>query len=259
MPGWGQWLQGRRREAGRLFGLALLLAVGVTAAIRHPVSQIFPLLALTLAWYSVWDAARHGLPAGEGDDAARPLKLALLSAVVVFSTLTGGYALLDRQYELLRINSDRYAPNFQRADELMVRRFAPPLTRLRRGDVVIGSPNGADPQAWEMIWRGEGGETPPPAWSGPAIDRVIGLPGDRIDGSGALLRVNGVLLPPDQRPLAFTATPPFNAEVPPGHVAVWNSGNTVPGSTPLVMLPEAGINGQVVAISQPAERRRGIH
>src|SRR4051812_28571842 len=40
MPGWGQWLQGRRREAGRLFGLALLLAVGVTAAIRHPVSQI---------------------------------------------------------------------------------------------------------------------------------------------------------------------------------------------------------------------------
>jgi signal peptidase I len=260
LPGLGQWLQGRRRAAGALLGLALLLAVALIASIRNPLSGTVAALALLLIWYSVWDAARHAFPLGLADEGARFLRLvrlALLSAAMLFSTLAGGYLLLARRYELMVINTFRYTPVLLPGDELMVRRLEHPLARLRRGDVVIGSPGGADPRSWVVHYGGEAETMAPPAGAGPIIDRVIGLPGDRIDGAGTSLWVNGAPLPPERWPLAFTPGPRFTAVVPPGCVAVWEPGAGAEAE-PLFMLPASGINGQVVAVTGPVERRRWV-
>jgi signal peptidase I len=219
--------------------MLITLLAGVAAFIHQPASDTLLGLALCLAWYSVWDAALHSFPPSVEDEAACLLRLArlgFLSAGIVLASLAGGYTLLNRRFELWIIRTDQLAPVFLRGDQLMVRPMEHPLLRLQRGDVVV-----------------QGRDT-----LQPVIERVIGLPGDRIEGRGMALAVNGRLLPAERLPLAaLPPSVPFSAVVPRGCVGIRNPGAANDG-VPLLWLAEEEIEGRLVCILQPPERRRWL-
>ncbi len=222
-----------------MVGAAGLLIACIAVSIRHPVSQTFLLLAFGLVWYSVWDTARHSFPAGVNDHAARLLRLTrlgLLSAGIVWGALAGTYVMLNRRYEIARVNTNQIAPLFLQNDELILRRLDRPLSRLQRGDVVIH-------------WRNAPQLT--------IVERVLGLPGDRIEFGRAGLRVNGSRLTAKGQPLSPTPAVPFAVTVPAGCVGLWRPGGGS-GDTSLLMLPESAIDGRVVAVFRPLERRRWL-
>jgi hypothetical protein len=192
-------------------------------------------LLLLVSGYSVWDASIHAFPRAAGPSPAhllRSLRLALLSASVVLFAVAGGLALLNTRYQIWGVSVARLGP-FLAADQLLVQRLDDPLTRLRRGDVVITS-----------------------AGTGVAgIERVIGLPGDRIECLRGVLSVNHRSLPADRLPLNWQLPAgPFTATVPTGSVAFFAPGGGY-GASGLIMVGGPAISGRVVAIYQPPERR----
>jgi signal peptidase I len=237
LPGLGQCLDGRWRIGAVLFAVLVALLAGVVAFIHQPASDVLLGLTLCLMWYSVWDAARHSFPPSVADEAARLLRLVrlgILSAGIVLASLAGGYTLLNRRFELWIIRTDQLAPVFLQGDQLMVRPVEHPLVRLRRGDVVV-----------------QGRDT-----LQPVIERVLGLPGDRIEGRGMALAVNGRLLPSERLPLGFSPPAvPFSVVVPRGCVGIRNPG-PANGGAPLLWLAAEEIEGRLVCTLQPPERRR---
>jgi hypothetical protein len=238
LPGLGQCLDRRWREGAALFGLLVALLVGVAGFIHQPASNTLMGLSLFLASYSVWDVARHRFPPAGADDAARLLRLVrlgFLSSAIVMVWLTGVYSFLNHRFELWTLRTDQLRPAFLWGDQLMVRPLEHPLSQLRRGGVVV---YGRD------------------SLQQPVIERVIGLPGDRIEGRGTALAVNGRLLPPDRMPLRFSPpASPFFAVVPQGCVGIRNP-SVVNGGVPLLWLAAEEIEGRLVCIYQPPERRR---
>jgi signal peptidase I len=248
VPGLGQALD-RRPAAALRFFLGAVGLVGLAAVtIRHPVSNLFLGLPLLLVLASVFEAALHAFPGAGGDSEAeglRALRLGFLSLALVFFTVAGTGLVLSRWLELWTINTDQAAPALMRGDRILVRRLERPVSELRRGDVVLV----ADPEF-------------APEFGGRFIERVLGLPGDRIESDGRELRVNSRVLPPEERPLSWTRFPmACSTTVPAGVVALWTNAQPEvpsPQTTPVLLLPPDRIPGRAVLIYGPAGRRRWL-
>ncbi|MEK7469489.1 MAG: S26 family signal peptidase [Planctomycetota bacterium] len=133
---------------------------------------------------------------------------------------------------------------------------APPV--LRTGDRVLVrvADAGTLPAVGSVVALRMGANS-----DGIVLDRVIGLPGDRIDYSKGEWRRNGTVLEPEARPLAAGPLPDLiSTVVPPGHVFVWPSvnlrvyGAATPGAA-LGLHPLDRLVGTAWRISAPFGRR----
>jgi hypothetical protein len=77
------------------------------------------------------------------------------------------------------------------------------------GDVLVSSGPWTAPRRYArgdlVVYRIHGGAMGGQVRSGWGVDRIIGIPGDRVTFDGQTLRVNGAAVPPAMLPLAGTA------------------------------------------------------
>ena len=177
VPGAGHFFLGDTRRGVRLFAW-FFAALGLSLLLIHSwVSDCLLWVALGLSLYSVWDVVGRAFPPADDTPEAsyyRTLRLGFLSLGTVASTLASFYWLAGQWYPVYHLTTDASAPGIQAGDEVIEQHLARPLPTLRRGDVVLARPDGY-----------------------PIIERVLGLPGDRVDYVGGVLRVNGVQAGPD--------------------------------------------------------------
>jgi signal peptidase I len=255
VPGLGQCAQ-KRFLSGAIFFCSVTLSASLgVLALHHWLSNILFFVALIMIGRGVFDAAHHSFPpATPGAVHWRALRLGLLSTLLVASTVLAAIGVLNVRYALWNMAGDQAAPLFQRGDGLVVERFRTdaPLLEIKRGDIIIADSDG------------------------PIIERVLGLPGDRVSYHNKALRVNGKVLAPPQMPLGFNpAQAPrgyqvnrldFETKVPPGQVLLWA---TVMGNIEEMneygmnahsyfLVNEDVIQGHVIGLFNPPSRRRWL-
>ena len=245
VPGMGHLLQRQWLRAGLLLAATVILFGLIVLLIRNQTSDVLISALLALSLYSVWDVANTVFPRSSADEGAltlRALRLVFVSVGIVAGTVFGVSLFLGRWYALWVFATDQAAPAFLRGDGLMVRRLPHPEQQLHRGDVAVYFED----------------RTLLPI---PQTERVVGLPGDHIAGSGNTLRVNGVSVPLAILPMTFhTLAAPVDIVVGDGQVCLWRglSGNTAEASdaAPYLLVGADQIQGQAIAIYQPPQRRR---
>ena len=227
-----------------LLGLALLL-------LHFWVSDWLLWAALGLSLYSVWDAANRSFPPAASSAEARyyrSLRLGFLSLSTVAGTLASLYGLAGQRYPVYHFATDAGAPALQAGDTVIEQRWSQTVPDLRRGDIVLARPNGY-----------------------PVIERVLGMPGDRVDCAAGVLWVNGIRVGPEGRPLsaAWQASGTFDTIVPAGQVCLWlvpagyypeagEGGGPVPTSS-FATLAAGNIEGRILGVLDPPAHRRWFH
>jgi len=226
-------------------GLALLL-------LRSWASDFLLWAALGLVYYSVWEAANRSFPPAPNSPEARylrSLRLGFLSIGTVAGTLASLYWLAGQWYPLYHLATDASAPGLRAGDEVIEQRLGQPLAYLRRGNIVLAQSNDY-----------------------PIIERVLGLPGDRVEYAGGTLRVNGRRASPDSLPLsaaARQAVGTFDIVVPPGEVCLWRvpagyypeagEGGGPPPTASFTTLNAENIEGRLLGVLEPPVHRRWFH
>lgn len=247
LPGAGHFILGDIWRGVRL--LACFFAMlGLFFLLMHSSASNYLLwAALGLSIYSVWAVAGRVFPPATSIPEARyyrTLRLGFLSLGTVASTLASLYWLAGQWYPVYHLATDASAPGIQAGDDVIEQRLSQPV--LRRGDVVLARPA-----------------------ENPIIERVLGLPGDRVDYAGGVLWVNGVQAGPERLPLsgaARRAAGTFTTVVPAGQVCLWQvPAGTYPeageGGGPLptgsfATLSTSSIEGRVLGVLDPPAHRR---
>ncbi len=246
LPGAGHFILGDTQRGVRL--LAWFFAVlSLSLLLIHSwVSDCLLWATLGLSLYSVWEVASRAFPpAGANPEAGyyRTLRLGFLSLGTVASTLASFYWLAGQRYPVYHLATDASAPGIRAGDDVIEQRLLQPA--LQHGDIVLARP--ADY---------------------PIIERILGLPGDRVDYAGGVLWVNGVQAGPERLPLsgaARQAAGTFNTIVPPGQVCLWQvpagyypeageGGGPAP-SAAFVTFPARDIEGRVLGVLEPPAHR----
>ena len=225
-----------------MLGLALLL-------LHSWAADLLLWAALGLVYYSVWEAANRSFPPALNNPESqylRALRLGFLSIGTVAGTLGSLYWMAGQWYPLYHLATDASAPGLRAGDEVVEQRLARPLAYLRRGDIVLAQSNDY-----------------------PIIERVLGLPGDRVAYTSGALWVNGRRASPDGLPLsaaARQAVGTFDAVVPPGGVCLWRvpagyypeagEGGGPPPSASFATLNAGDIEGRLLGVVEPPARRR---
>lgn len=247
LPGAGHFILGDTKRGVRL-SACFFAVLGLFLLLIHSWASNYLLwAALGLSLYSVWTVAGRVFPPATSSPEARyyrTLRLGFLSVGTVASTLASLYWLAGQWYPVYHLTNDSSAPGIQAGDDVIEQRLSHPA--LRRGDVVLARPA-----------------------ENPIIERVLGLPGDRVDYAGGVLWVNGVQAGPERLPLsgaARRAAGTFNTVVPPGQVCLWQvPAGTYPeageGGGPLptaafVTLSTSSIEGRVLGVLDPPAHRR---
>jgi signal peptidase I len=238
IPGLGQLWQ-RRFLMGAIFfaTTTLLVLLGIATFFAVPSNYFFAAAILT-AWWGIRDAAEHSFPpAPENVRRWRSLRLSLLAITIVSLTICTAFWLASWRYALWNVVGNQGAPVMQAGDALVVERFQTenPLLELERGDIVV-------------------------AYFG--VERVLGLPGDRVIFENGIVRVNGKAVSKNKMPLNFDArSRPFATKVPPGQVLLWQTmlGNIEEYNgvaTTYRLVDEDQLEGRAIGIYNPPSRRR---
>jgi signal peptidase I len=240
IPGLGQLWQRRFLMSAIFFAATTLFVLLGIATFFNAASNFFFAGAILVAWSSILDAANHSFPpAVEKARIWRGLRLSFLALNIVSLTVWGAFWLASSRYTLWTVAGNQGAPVLQSGDGLIVEQFrtANPLLEVERGDIIIADD---------------------------AIERVLGLPGDRVIFENGVLRVNGKTLASQKMPLNFQpGSRPFDAKVLPGQLLIWQamqSGiqryDAIPQAYRLV--PEDQLEGRVIGIYNPPQRRRRL-
>lgn len=247
LPGAGHLLLRDTRRGLLLLASFFAVLGSALLLMRSEVSDWLLWAALGLSLYSVWEAAGRAFPPADGTPEAkyyRTMRLGFLSVSTVASTLASFYWLAGQWYPVYRLTTNANAPALQAGDTVIEQRLSQPAPR--RGDVVL-----AQPAAY------------------PIIERVVGLPGDRVDYAGGVLWVNGVQAGPERLPLsgaARRASGTFSTVVPAGQVCLWQvpageypeageGGGPLPAAA-FVTLSIGSIEGRVLGVLGPPAHRR---
>lgn len=194
------------------------------------------------------DAAHEPKPARGWKRRLGEDSLILVLAVVV--------AILVRTFvaQAYWIPSGSMIPQLQINDRVVVSRLAYDLHRVHRGDIVVfKSPPGVEPpvaQPSNIVARGVHDIGVALGFAQDQtvlIKRVIGLPGNRIEGRNGHVYINGELLVEPYLPKG-TVTSTFGPiTVPPGHVFVMgdNRGDSL-DSRVFGPIPESSIIGRAI-------------
>lgn len=241
VPGLGQMLQHRVLTGIILFAAALLcLGLGVVA-LHNPLSNILLLVLLGIIGYSVFDAAQQSFPPSPNEQIGffRHLRLGLLSISLVSLLVMGFFGLVSLRYSLWTLADNQAAPSFQMGDSLIMEGFAgTAIQDIERGDVIV--------------FRG-------------TIERVIGLPSDKVTFRKGVLTVNGKALGGEELPLTFRPNnPEFDLRVSANLVLVWRpplnivQADDVEGVQTYALIQLDDIEGRLVGLYNPPARRRWI-
>lgn len=170
--------------------------------------------------------------------------LAVVIAIVVRAVLAQAYWIPSASME----------PQLHINDRVIVSRLAYHLHPVHRGDIVVfKSPPGVEnPPAQPSnpvarVFRGAGVALGFAQDQTVLIKRVIGLPGDRVSGSGGHVYIDGELLIEPYLPKGLTTSSFGPVTVPPGHVFVMgdNRGDSL-DSRVFGAVPEKTIVGRAI-------------
>ena len=133
--------------------------------------------------------------------------------------------------QIYRIPSDSMSPTLRVGDVIMVNRVAYRLSKPQYGDVVVFLLEVADArspdalsEAYEVVALGIGTS---PLGSQSLVKRVVGLPGDTLEGRDGRLWRNGAPVPEPYLPPGVV-TPDFEpVQVPPGQLWVMGDNREV--------------------------------
>jgi hypothetical protein len=252
IPGLGHLLLGDRRR-GTALALAAFLTLALALAwLRTDLSDLLFWVILGIICWSVWDIADRAFPTdapGMEDRALRGLRLAFLSVAMVAGTVASLYWLAGLWYPRYEITDNWTGAVLQKGDAVTARRLSSPFPDLRRGDVVV-------------VNSGEY----------PIIERVIGLPGDRVDSAGGVLWVNGRRAGAAGSPLDGSwARSTFHTVVPPDQVCFWLSPTGIfrgeegmygdggrPPQASFGTVSVASVEARVLAVLEPPAHRRRL-
>jgi len=253
LPGAGHLLLHDIRRGAVLMGSFFAMLALALLLLHFWVSDLLLWAALGLVYYSVWEAANRSFPPAPNSPESRylrSLRLGFLSIGTIAGTLCSLYWMVGQWYPLYHLATDASAPGLRAGDEVVEQGLAQPLAVLRRGDIVLARSNDY-----------------------PIIERVLGLPGDRVAYVSGALWVNGRRASPDRLPLSATALRPivgtFDAVVPPGEVCLWRvpagyypeagEGGGQPPSASFATLNAGDIEGRLLGVLEPPARRRWFH
>jgi len=177
-------------------------------------------------------------------------------------------------FQAFFIPSGSMEPTLQSGDRVIVNKIPYYLHDPRRGDVIVFS----NPNAKEVDrgivggffhWLGQGlgftgGQEPTCGDTNPDEDfikRVVGLPGDTVEGRGGSVYINGKKLDEFYLPMGTRTQPFAPVRVPIGKLFVMgdNRGNSCDSRFALGMVPEDDVIGRGVVIVWPPSRIGFIH
>jgi hypothetical protein len=139
----------------------------------------------------------------------RRLQIGLVIYLVLVAFLYGPALLLSRQlFRLLPLNGVRHTEVIANGDVILYSgRWTTP-NDFSPGDLVV----------YRIPAQGSGGVRIEGGWG---LDRIVGLPGDRVSSDGSELRVNGMVQPPERSPVGgLSAMPAFELIVDRGEYAI---------------------------------------
>lgn len=155
------------------------------------------------------------------------------SVVVVVACVIASLLIQAFVVRSFYVPSTSMMPTLNVGDRMIVDELTPTLTGYHRGDIVVFT----DPGGWLPAADGADGSL---------VKRVIGLPGDTVQGLGdGTLRVNGATV---REPWAREATQaPFTVTVPAGRLWVEGDNRAVSGDSRFHgTVPIADVTGRVV-------------
>jgi hypothetical protein len=246
IPGFAQLMQ-RRFVSATIWAVSTAAMAAVCwVNLRSPLLDLllWPMAFLMIG--SVFDVAHRRLPdetTSIGAEMRRHLRLFLLSLSVVFSWAAVVMWACSFAFQLILIQ-DIYVGGLEVSDVVVVQETATLPMRIRRGDIVISD------STFGMYD------------SGPGIETVIGLPGDRVDYENGQLYVNGAKLPsqpinrPDTELRAYNRNRQprtFHVTIERGTFAIWRAWDGCH------VRDGDSLTGIVRAIVEPAARRRWLH
>jgi signal peptidase I len=177
-------------------------------------------------------------------------------------------------FQAFFIPSGSMEPTLVRGDRVIVNKIPYYLHDPRRGDVIVFSnPNGKSVDRGIVggffHWLGQGlgltgAEEPSCGDTNPDEDfikRVIGLPGDTVEGRGGAVWVDGKKLTEPYLAEGGRTEPFAPVDVPPGKLFVMgdNRGNSCDSRFALGMVPEDHVIGRAVVIIWPPSRMGFLH
>jgi signal peptidase I len=133
--------------------------------------------------------------AGEGRKRASGMRNTVEWVVILAVALVGAFIVRTLLIQAFFIPSDSMLPTLQQHDRVLVNKLSYSLHPVHRGDIVVFTHSpGFDPQFKDLI------------------KRVIGLPGDTVEGRGGRVYIDGHLLSEPYLPTG-TFTDNFPAHV----------------------------------------------
>ena len=241
LPGLPQTITKRWLSAAVFTALLAVLLIGLRATFYTAFSEqiIYALLLLVAA--SVYDGANAvAAPAPAGKEFFRAVRLLCLSLWLVSSLYLTAMFIFNRQYLSAQIYNNAYAASpaavIRNGDYVLVQRLDG-IKNLRHGDVIMANYQ---------------------------CDRVLGLPGDRVQGKDGFILVNGAPVLKSRLPFLFASpAPDFDVNVGENQILLWQQILVLRANTPVLIKPyriyEADeVQGRVVAIHAPAKRRQRV-
>jgi len=188
-----------------------------------------------------------------------PVTVTLITAVItVASFYVNVQAYIRNNYysNYITIRNNEYAPTFQERDRVLIRQYNPPRFPIDHGDIAFFEVN-PHAEKWSRLrYRGTRYET---------LERVIGLAGDTVLFDGNTISVNGSVLSGDYLPLVAydLGTASETREVPVAstlflcsyRVRYADTGEER-GHTYITVVKNEKIQGRVISIADPEDRRR---
>ena len=196
VPGLGQVASGRWIVGAALFLTTVASAFCFTYWLHSPISDLLMWNIIGLMIYSVWDSGNDLSPRAQTEvgQGLRSARLVLLSITLVSLTICGGLTAMSFRYASAAVGNGIGAPLLQGGDYLLIERI-PDLGTLHHGDLVIANYQ---------------------------CDRILGLPGDFIEGREGRLWVNGAPVLKSRMPLLFQGpAPTFSVTVPDDCITLW--------------------------------------
>ncbi|BDI31702.1 hypothetical protein CCAX7_37530 [Capsulimonas corticalis] len=251
LPGCVQWIQKRRRAAIAFFGAFFTLCLGAIATIHSDASTVFIWLIALVVLASIvdacWRAAIVNSTASPEFQRLRAGMLAFQSFCALGLSITSVFIFLAQYFPIYEMRTDLAAPTLLNGDGIIVQSWSDPLHNARRGDVIM--------VIMDNYY--------------PVTERLIGLPGDRVEYANGGLWVNGRPLRTPELPIAFQpASNPFAVAVPKGEFFIWRAmarpyteergGDPMQTTQSYLLVSPEDVRGKVIAVYTPPARRRWL-